>query len=424
MGNIRTTLNVNVKPGKKLTVAELDELIVDDLDELPHEIRAAIRESVQSEYGGGNPEVVTGQAYKPTDYDDFPIGMYLVNKTGRNPSAFFRISDEFQIKQDEALNVVNGLGFVEVFNKSMFMKSGHFENKIYEKVYDGGIILIMVDSIAKKWAKSVSKSYRADRGINISLCGNASPKDFDAVTSLITPLAKSRRERENNIALVIQTNRGYDTTSFELPKQKLDIELGYGKSFKPIHEKIIHKLNEPKSKGLVLLHGTPGTGKTHYLKYLASKIKNKRVLFIPPFLADFITSPEMTPFLIQNAGSVLFIEDAEKVITDRNTGGGNGVSNILNITDGILSDILNIQIVATFNMDKAKIDSALLRKGRLIAEHKFDALPTEDSQALIKHLGFDYKTDKPMTLTEIYNLSEVEYKSEDKGRETIGFNRY
>jgi ATP-dependent 26S proteasome regulatory subunit len=132
----------------------------------------------------------------------------------------------------------------------------------------------------------------------------------------------------------------------------------------------------------------------------------------------------MTPFLIQNAGSVLFIEDAERVITDRNSGGGNGVSNILNITDGILSDILNIQIVATFNMDKAKIDSALLRKGRLIAEHKFDALPMEDSQALIDHLGFEHKADKEMTLTEIYNLSEVEYKSEEKGKPTIGFNRY
>ena len=424
MGNIRTTLNVNVKPGKKLTESELDELVVDELEDLPHDLRMAIRDSIKADSGGGDSSVLKGQLYKPADYDDFSIGMYLVNRTGKGSSAFFRISDEFQIKQDDALDLISELGFVEVFNKSMFMKSGHFENKIYEKVCEDGIILIMVDSIAKKWAKSVSKSYRADRGINISLTGNASTKDFDAVTSVITPLAKSRRERENNIALVIQTNRGYDTTSFELPKQKLDIELGYGKSFKPIHEKIIHKLNEPKSKGLVLLHGTPGTGKTHYLKYLASKIKNKRVLFIPPFLADFITSPEMTPFLIQNAGSVLFIEDAEKVITDRNTGGGNGVSNILNITDGILSDILNIQIVATFNMDKAKIDSALLRKGRLIAEHKFDALPTEDSQSLIDHLGFDYKTDKPMTLTEIYNLSEVEYKSEDKGREKIGFNRY
>ena len=424
MGNIRTTLNVNVKPGKKLTESELDELVVDELEDLPHDLRMAIRDSIKADSGGGDSSVLKGQLYKPADYDDFSIGMYLVNNTGKGSSAFFRISDEFQIKQDDALDLISGLGFVEVFNKSMFMKSGHFENKIYEKVCEDGIILIMVDSIAKKWAKSVSKSYRADRGINISLTGNASTKDFDAVTSVITPLAKSRRERENNISLVIQTNRGYDTTSFELPKQKLDIELGYGKSFKPIHEKIIHKLNEPKSKGLVLLHGTPGTGKTHYLKYLASKIKSKRVLFIPPFLADFITSPEMTPFLIQNAGSVLFIEDAERVITDRNAGGGNGVSNILNITDGILSDILNIQIVATFNMDKAKIDSALLRKGRLIAEHKFDALPIEDAQSLIDSLGYEHKADKPMTLTEIYNLSEVEYKSEEKKRETIGFNRY
>ena len=28
----------------------------------------------------------------------------------------------------------------------------------------------------------------------------------------------------------------------------------------------------------LLLSGEPGTGKTHYLKYLASKIKNKKVL--------------------------------------------------------------------------------------------------------------------------------------------------
>jgi len=59
----------------------------------------------------------------------------------------------------------------------------------------------------------------------------------------------------------------------------------------------------------------------------------------------------------------------------------------------------------------------------LIAEHKFDALPIEDAQALIDSLGFEHTADKPMTLTEIYNLSEVEYKSEEKSRPTIGFNR-
>jgi hypothetical protein len=72
-------------------------------------------------------------------------------------------------------------------------------------------------------------------------------------------------------------------------------------------------------------------------------------------------------------------------------------------------------------MDKAKIDSALLRKGRLIAEHKFDALPIEDANNLINHLGKNYVATKPMTLTEIYNLEETEYKSEDK-YSPIGFN--
>jgi hypothetical protein len=72
-------------------------------------------------------------------------------------------------------------------------------------------------------------------------------------------------------------------------------------------------------------------------------------------------------------------------------------------------------------MDKAKIDSALLRKGRLIAEHKFDSLTVDDSNNLLKHLGKKYEATKPMTLTEIYNVEEAEYKSEDK-YSPIGFN--
>ena len=39
----------------------------------------------------------------------------------------------------------------------------------------------------------------------------------------------------------------------------------------------------------------------------------------------------------------------------------------------------------------------------------------------VEHLGKNYVTTKPMTLTEIYNLEETEYKSEDK-YSPIGFN--
>jgi hypothetical protein len=173
------------KTPRRLTELELGDILSEEeLDMIPTEVRMAISESIKSSeaYGDGS-STTTGQSYKPIDYDDFPIGMYMINKTGKNPSAYFRISDEFQVKQEEALVLVDKLGFVEIFNKSLFMNSGHFENKIYEKVFDDGIVLLMIDSIAKKWGASVSKSYRADRGINISLSSNASPKDFDKITS-------------------------------------------------------------------------------------------------------------------------------------------------------------------------------------------------------------------------------------------------
>jgi hypothetical protein len=62
----------------------------------------------------------------------------------------------------------------------------------------------------------------------------------------------------------------------------------------------------------------------------------------------------------------------------------------------------------------------LLRKGRLIAEHKFDKLKVDDANKLIKHLGMDHIVTDDMTLTEIYNLQEIEYKSEEPKRK-IGF---
>ena len=395
-------------------------------DDTPEELIEVLKElhdndEIVSERGSSLGDVTTGQPYRLSDSDDFPFGTYIQNQTGKLITKHFRISDDYQIKQIPFISAVKEMGFNRIYVREFYGHNNYGASEVWEKRNDGVITLINISNVIRKWNGRVKKSFKDSIGVDVQVYSNDESEIYTELVEKIIAMGKKRKHESNNIALVIQTPRGYDTTSFELPEQKLDIELGYGKGFKPIHEKIINTLNQKNGKGLVLLHGTPGTGKTHYLKYIASKIKDKRVLFIPPYLADFITSPEMTPFLIQNSNSILFIEDAERVITDRNNGGGNGVSNILNITDGILSDILNIQIVATFNMDKAKIDSALLRKGRLIAEHKFDSLPIADSNNLLKHLGKKYEATKPMTLTEIYNVEEAEYKSEDK-YSPIGFN--
>jgi hypothetical protein len=364
--------------------------------------------------------------YRTIDSDEFPIGSYIENKTGRPITHFYKPAStntrELCHFIEDVDNLLKQFPFQNIFSFESWDpdESSIKSSCVYEWKVDDGIILLLVSNYPKQYK---NKKIKKRITISLTLASNAPEATFNQVRDYIIDSYKKAPVPNNNVNLVIAGPGGYDTETFDLPKQVIDIQLNYGTAFLPIHETILSKLNKQKGKGLVLLHGDPGTGKTHYLKYLASRIRNKRVLFIPPFLADFITSPDMVPFLIDNSNSILFIEDAERVITDRTENGSTGVSNILNITDGILSDILNIQIVATFNMDKKKIDPALLRKGRLIAEHKFEALSVEDSNRLLKHLGINHTTDKPMTLTEIYNHKDKHHVSDENNgqRRRIGF---
>jgi ATP-dependent 26S proteasome regulatory subunit len=178
-------------------------------------------------------------------------------------------------------------------------------------------------------------------------------------------------------------------------------------------------LSKKNDKGLVLLHGKPGTGKTSFIRYLIASVK-KNVIFLPPNMASAITNPNLISVLIDNPNSIFVIEDAENIVIDRELNGGSPVSALLNISDGLLADCLNIQLICSFNTDISKVDSALLRKGRLIAQYEFKELEITKAQALSCKLGFDSIINRPMTLTEIYNQNEQDFTAQ-KQRRSIGF---
>ena len=204
---------------------------------------------------------------------------------------------------------------------------------------------------------------------------------------------------------IFMVNQDYGTFNFSkfnisLP-ETFDIGLNYGKNFESVSEKIIKSLHE-NSSGLYMLHGRPGTGKTTYIRYLASVLK-KDVIFFPTSFVDEITNPSILSLLKKKQDCVMILEDAEKALTKRSLSDQPSlVSTLLNMTDGILGDILKLNVIVTYNCDRQDIDEALLRKGRLKAEYSFQGLKQDDAKKLIKKLDIDIKPEDNMTLADIY----------------------
>lgn len=253
--------------------------------------------------------------------------------------------------------------------------------------------------------------------VHPSLVNNFDKKEnpFRCIMSILASYT-TKTSSKNKIYVVYKDDYGFEKKAFDIKNVNVNIEENYNDDFKDISDQIIKNLNNTKS-GLYILSGIHGSGKTTYIRYLTGKIKRK-IIFISPDMVDHITDPSFIPFLMDNSDSVLIIEDAEPALKKRGDDNwrSGSVSNILNLTDGLLSDCLNISIVATFNTDSKNIDEAILRDGRLINSYKFEKLSWNKASSLLEKRGIDISdTDKKdMTLAEIYN-----YENRNNSNETF-----
>ena len=352
---------------------------------------------------------------------EFPAGNYYLHVHGTLPSYV-----EFKAKYN--INVIDYFkehGYSVVWkHKKISAKSDlGVSSIVFEKDTNLIFIKFKSDKGYKDYPEFFSKEPRDLEEDYATIIGwYVSEDSIDKLVEDIKDKVVLQRSK-SKISLLTSNRMGMDTVEQEIKHVDIDIASHYGEAFIPVHLKIVEKLSEDKGKGLVLLHGIPGTGKTNYIRHLCGLLK-KEIIFLPPSMAEAISGPDFITFLLEHTNSILVIEDAEKVVLDREGEHSNrqSVANILNLTDGILSDCLSIQIIATFNTSRDRIDKALLRKGRLIAEWKFDALNIDDSNKLISILGKDIVANNPMTLTEIYNSDEEEYKQQID-RNVIGFGK-
>jgi hypothetical protein len=195
-----------------------------------------------------------------------------------------------------------------------------------------------------------------------------------------------------------------------------DLDLNYGEGFNAFHNELMNRFNT-QTKGLVLFHGEPGTGKTYYIRHLLRRMTSSKkvVVYMPPNMVEYLSEPNFMTFLQGEVAdwsadgffSVLLIEDAEPLLSLRQHGARvQGITNLLNMSDGLLNDMLNMQIICTFNVELEKLDNALLRPGRLIARKEFKRLPEFEANLLAQRLGIKHHFEGPATLSEIYSKAK------------------
>jgi ATPase family associated with various cellular activities (AAA) len=357
----------------------------------------------------------------------FPIGIYFTKKYKQAPcvygtnkeytmDAVLFLQKKGQLISDWVYNTVDKVGGASGYVDEADMTWSDDGEPVYRGTFLYKDNFIEIES-------SNSRSIKPDAQKTYSLRFYHRPgtipvfKDFEKFVF--------KPDYKSIIYTIIKTSSGFNFEPFEVSlPDSYDIKTHYEPEFEKIHENILSTLNEKKS-GLYLFHGDPGTGKTTYIKYLSSVLK-RCVIYVPTSFIDAIVDPSFIPALLDKKHCVIVIEDAEKALLEREAGDSSSlVSTILNLTDGIMGDIFNISIIATYNNPRHMLDKALLRKGRLKKEYHFEKLTVETAQKLIDTFRKDYNVTEPMSLSEIYNIDNENVTSDEvadtKKEKRIGF---
>lgn len=256
-----------------------------------------------------------------------------------------------------------------------------------------------------------------------------SNSDDESVINFFTKTIKQFKKPEKEITedtffTISSGQYGFDLESLKVKKNQNQEYFfdNYNDDFVEV-DNVIKNAIVDNEKGLMLLHGIPGSGKTSYIRHLITVGAKRKIVYIPTHLTAAIASPDFISFVKDRlVNSVLVIEDAEAVLLDRDNPDSHktAVSNLLNMTDGILADALNLLIICTFNKKLEDLDDALLRKGRLKLRYEFNALSQDKADALATRL-YGKTVGKADTLANIYNLEYELITPKEKPKQSIGF---
>jgi hypothetical protein len=222
-----------------------------------------------------------------------------------------------------------------------------------------------------------------------------------------------------------------DTVSVKIPDvQPLDdaeLAMHYGEDF-PKWEKCFIEGMSGRACGASLLRGEPGTGKTSFLRQLIAKLTDShRFYYLPIAHASWMSEPAMVNFWLDQLHcngklkTVVVLEDAESLIVERSSDNQHALANLLNVSDGLLGDFLQLHLILTINARVERLDPALLRPGRLLASREFRRLDRAEAERLAQAKNIALPTQADYTLAEIYHSNHTARAGKTAVEPSIGF---
>lgn len=214
----------------------------------------------------------------------------------------------------------------------------------------------------------------------------------------------------------IFTQNGFEVEP--LVPMKLDfenIEMYFNDNVLKRTEKLIKNIRK-SNKGLSLIYGQRGTGKTGLVGYMASCLE-KPFVYIPSSMIEIsINNPEFKNLLKRFKNSVVVIDDSELYFSQFYTKSNVFTNNILQLIDGYQSDELNLNIIMVLNVDHlSEIDETILDCNNLIDVIEVDCLSKTKSLELAKSVGGKSKIKGPTKLIDVIRKREFSSQQDEIG---------
>lgn len=175
---------------------------------------------------------------------------------------------------------------------------------------------------------------------------------------------------------------------------------------------------------LILWHGPPGTGKTWALRALLREWRHWAE-------AHYILDPEnffnqsanymMSVIMDRDSDAdgddetegetkwrLLIIEDASELLgKDARVQAGQGLARLLNLCDGLVGQGLRVLILLTTNEDVGTMHPAVIRRGRCIANIRFDLLSSEERREWLAAHGRSPDDETPALLADLFAADQI-----------------